>query len=80
MGQIMEEPTQEQYLDSALQQLEENLLLWGIDNWLGHRTPETMKLSVSGATNLVTLVNTLKSEIRRLSLVVGELYTENGGN
>lgn len=79
-GQLMEEPTQEQYLDSALQQLDENLLLWGIDNWLGHRTPETMKLSVAGATNLVTLVNTLKSEIRRLSLVVGELYTENGGN
>ena len=62
----MEEPTQEQYLDSALQQLDENLLLWGIDNWLGYRTPETMKLSVAGATNLVALVNTLNSEIVRL--------------
>ena len=80
VGQLMNEPTQEQYLDSALKQLDKNLLLWGIDNWLGHRTPETMKLSVAGATNLVALVNTLNSEIRRLSLVVGELYTENGGN
>ena len=80
MGQPMNEPTQEQYLDSALQQLDNSLLLWGIDNWLGHRTAETMKLSVAGATNLVALVNTLTSEIRRLSLVVGESYSENGGN
>jgi len=76
----MEEPTQEQYLDSALQQLDNSLLLWGIDNHLGYRTPEVLKLSVAGATNLVALVNTLNSEIRRLSLVVGELYTENVGN
>lgn len=67
----MNEPTQEQYLDSALQQLDENLLLWGIDNWLGHRTPETMKLSVAGATNLVALVNTLNGEIARLEQIVG---------
>ncbi len=72
----MEEPTQEQYLDSALQQLDENLLLWGIDNWLGYRTAEVMKLSVAGATNLVALVNTLNGEIRRLSLVVGDVYTD----
>ena len=71
MGQLMDEPTQEQYLDSALQQLDENLLLWGIDNWLGHRTPETMKLSVAGATNLVALVNTLNSEIARLEQIIG---------
>lgn len=73
-GQVMEEPTQEQYLDSALQQLDENLLLWGIDNWLGHRTPETMKLSVAGATNLVALVNTLNREIDKLETIIG-----NGG-
>lgn len=71
----MNEPTQQQYLDSAIQQLEENLLLWGMDNWLGYRTPETMKLSVSGATNLVELVNTLNSEIARLEQIIG-----NGGN
>ena len=75
MGQQMNEPTQEQYLDSALQQLDENLLLWGIDNWLGHRTPETMKLSVAGATNLVALVNTLNREIDKLETIIG-----NGGN
>ena len=71
MGQLMNEPTQEQYLDSALQQLDNALLLWGIDNWLGHRTAETMKLSVAGATNLVALVNTLTSEIARLEQIIG---------
>ena len=84
-GQLMEEPTQEQYLDSALDKLMAELLLWGIcDNdrtsELGYRTPEVLRLSVGGATHLVALVNTLNGEIRRLSLVVGELYTENGGN
>lgn len=67
----MEEPTQQQYLDSALQQLDQQLLLWGIDNWLGYRTPEVMKLSVAGATNLVALVNTLNSEIARLEQIIG---------
>ena len=71
MGQVMEEPTQEQYLDSALQQLDNSLLLWGIDNHLGYRTAETMKLSVAGATNLVALVNTLNSEIARLEQIIG---------
>ena len=72
----MPENTQEQKLDYALKELDDNLLLWGIDNWLGYRTAETMKLSVSGATNLVALVNTLNSEIGRLSAVIGELYVE----
>ena len=76
----MEEPTQEQYLDSALDVLEKNLVQWGIEDYMGYRKGHILRLSVSGATNLVALVNTLKSEIRRLSLVVGELYTENGGN
>jgi hypothetical protein len=76
IGEIMPENTQQEYLDKALEQLDANLLLWGIDNWLGYRTAETMKLSVAGATNLVALVNTLNSEIGRLSAVIGELYSE----
>ena len=68
--------TQEQKLDYALQQLDDNLLLWGIDNWLGYRTPEVLRLSVSGATNLVALVNTLNSQIARLEMVILEM--ENG--
>ena len=76
----MNEPTQEQYLDKALKELDDNLLMWGIDNHLGYRTPEVMRLSVAGATNLVTLVNTLIGEIGRLSTIIGELYAENGGN
>ena len=70
----MPENTQEQKLDYALEQLDYNLLQWGIDNWLGYRTAETMKLSVLGATNLVALVNTLNSEIARLEAVITELY------
>ena len=69
---------QREQLDYALQELDKNLLLWGLDNWLGYRTPETIKLSVSGATNLVVLVNTLNGEIRRLSAIVGEIYDEEG--
>lgn len=72
----MPENTQEQKLDYALEQLDNNLLQWGLDNWLGYRTAETMKLSVSGATNLVALVNTLNAEIGRLSGIIGELYSE----
>jgi hypothetical protein len=66
----MPENTQEQKLDYALEQLDTNLLLWGIDNWLGYRTAETMKLSVAGATNLVALVNTLNAEIERLNTII----------
>ncbi len=68
----MKQKSQEEKLDYALKQLDENLLLWGIDNWLGYRTGETIKLSVAGATNLVTLVNTLNAEIQRLSTIVEE--------
>jgi hypothetical protein len=72
----MTEPTQKQYLDSALKELDDSLLIHGIDNHLGYRTPETLILSVSGATNLVELVNSMNAEIGRLSAIVGELVVE----
>lgn len=72
----MKEKSQEEKLDYALKQLDDELLMWGIDNHLGYRTPEVLRLSVSGATNLVELVNTLNAEIGRLSGVIGELYSE----
>jgi hypothetical protein len=68
----MKEKSQEKKLDYALKQLDDNLLLWGIDNWLGYRTSETMRLSVAGATNLVALVNTLNAEIERLNTIIEE--------
>ena len=71
-GEAMKEKSQEEKLDYALKQLDENLLLWGIDNWLGYRTAETIKLSVAGATNLVALVNTLNAEIERLNTIIEE--------
>ena len=67
------ESSQETQLDYALKQLDNNLVLWGIDNWLGYRTSETIKLSVKGATNLLDLVNTLNIEIARLEAIVREL-------
>jgi hypothetical protein len=72
--------TQEKKLGYALQQLQDDLLMWGIDNHLGDKSPlgTYIRLSEKGATNLVALVNTLKSEIRRLSLTAGELYVEGG--
>jgi len=73
----MPENTQEQKLDYALEQLDTNLLLWGIDNYMGFRTAETMRLSVSGATNLVALVNTLNSQIARLEMVILEMENTN---
>ena len=71
----MNEPTQEQYLDSALDKLMAELVLWGIcDNdrtsELGYKTTQVLRLSVAGATHLVALVNTLNSEIARLEQIV----------
>jgi len=61
--------TQEQQLDYALGIIQNKLTEWGLDDWLGHRTPETLRLSVDGATNLLDLINTLTGEIDRLEKV-----------
>ena len=70
----------EKKLGYALQQLQDNLLMWGMDSHIGQDSPmgTYVRLSEKGATNLVALVNTLNGEIRRLSLTVGELYVEGG--
>ena len=65
--------TEQEKLDEALHKLDEALRLWGIDNYLGYRTEQTLKMSASGAQNLVQLVETLSDDIRRLSVLVGEL-------
>lgn len=62
--------TQEQQLDYALGIIQNKLTEWGLDDWLGHRTPETLRLSVDGAINLLDLINTLTSEIDRLEKIV----------
>lgn len=67
----MNEPTQEQYLDSALARIQQEMRTWGIDDWLGYRTPEVMRLSVDGATNVFDLINTLTGEIARLEQIIG---------
>ena len=67
--------TTAQELDKALAKLDAELKLWGIDTYLGFRTEQTLRLSVSGANNLVALVDRLNHEIARLSLIVGDLET-----
>jgi hypothetical protein len=67
-----QETTQEQQLDYALGIIQNKLTEWGLDDWLGHRTPETMRLSVDGAINVLDLINTLTSEIDRLEKIIGE--------
>jgi hypothetical protein len=62
--------TQEQQLDYALGIIQGKLTEWGLDDWLGHRTAETMRLSVDGAINVLDLINTLTSEIDRLEKIV----------
>jgi hypothetical protein len=65
--------TQEQQLDYALGIIQNKLTEWGLDDWLGYRTPETMRLSVDGAINVLDLINTLTSEIDRLEKVAEHL-------
>jgi hypothetical protein len=65
-----QETTQEQQLDYALGIIQNKLTEWGLDDWLGYRTPETMRLSVGGAINLLDLVNTLTGEINRLEQII----------
>jgi len=70
--------TQEQQLDYALGIIQNKLTEWGLDDWLGHRTPETMRLSVDGAINLLDLVNTLTSEIDRLEKIIAYIDAKVG--
>ena len=64
---------EKQKLDNALAKLDSELKLWGIENYLGFRTEQTLRLSASGAENLVALVDRLNHEIARLSVIVGDL-------
>lgn len=74
-GQLME-ATQEQQLDTALARIQSVMVEWGLDEWLGYRTPETLRLSVDGATNLLDLVNTLTGEIDRLEKIIAYIDTK----
>lgn len=65
--------TSAQELDRALAKLDSELKLWGMDSHLGFRTEQTLRLSASGAENLVALVDRLNHEIARLSVIVGDL-------
>ena len=70
------EATQQQQLDHALGIIQNALAEWGLDEWLGYRTPETLRLSVSGAINVLDLINTLTSEINRLEQIISESVTQ----
>jgi len=70
------EATQQQQLDHALEIIQNALAEWGLDDWLGYRTPETLRISVSGAINVLDLINTLTSEINRLEQIISESVTQ----
>ena len=72
------EATQEQQLDSALSRIQSAMVEWGLDDWLGHRTPEVMRLSVGGAINLLDLVTTLTGEIDRLEKIIAYIDAKVG--
>ena len=67
--------SQANLLDNALAVIESELTAWGIDNYLGYRPLDhgIIRLSVSGATNIAELINTLNGEIDRLNNLVSEL-------
>lgn len=72
---IGQELSQADLLDNALAVIESELTAWGIDNYLGYRPPDhgIIRLSVSGATNIAELINTLNGEIDRLTNLVNDL-------
>lgn len=76
-GQVME-ATQEQQLGTALARIQSVMVEWGLDEWLGHRTPETLRLSVDGAINLLDLINTLTGEIDRLEKIISYIDAKVG--
>jgi hypothetical protein len=70
--------TQEQQLDYALGIIQGKLTEWGLDDWLGYRTPQTLRLSAGGAIQLVDLINTLTGEIDRLEKIIAYIDTKVG--
>ena len=72
------EATQEQQLDTALTCIQSVMVEWGLDEWLGFRTPEVMRLSANGANNLLDLVNTLTGEIDRLEKIIAYIDNKAG--
>lgn len=62
--------SQEKQLDYALRGIMSELVAWGLcesesTSELGYRTPEVLRLSVSGATLILDLINTLNGEIQK---------------
>ena len=72
------EATQEQQLDTTLARIQSAMVEWGLDDWLGYRTPEVMRLSVGGAINLLDLINTLTGEIDRLEKIIAYIDNKAG--
>ena len=77
------ETTQEEQLDMALNKIMGELVTWGLCESeahyeLGYRTPEVLRLSVTGANHLYDLVNTLTGEIDRLEKIIAYIDTKVG--
>lgn len=67
--------TESEKLDRALRRIHLALNRWGVDNHLGYRTEQTLRLSADGATNLERLVDLMTDEIARLTAKLERLET-----
>jgi hypothetical protein len=65
--------TEAEKLDRALRRINRALNDWGVDNYLGYRTEQTLRLSADGATNLERLLDLLDLMTDRVAVLTAKL-------
>ena len=67
--------TEAEKLDRAVRRINRALNEWGVDNWLGYRTEQTLRLSADGATNLERLIDLMTDRVAVLTAKLEEVET-----
>ena len=67
--------TEAEKLDRALRRINRALNDWGLDNYLGYRTEQTLRLSADGATNLERLLDLMTDRVAVLTAKLEEIET-----
>jgi hypothetical protein len=67
--------TEAEKLDRALRRINRALNDWGVDNCLGYRTEQTLRLSADGATNLERLLDLMTDRVAVLTAKLEEVET-----
>jgi len=57
--------TEQEKLDEALGTISRYLRLFGLDNHLGYRTPQTLRLSAQGAETIAELLRTMTDHAQK---------------